>query len=234
MNTIQLWDEFTGPEEERARLVGKPVHALARWLDARSIVDFCAAIGKDLETLAGFGYELAANEYDEGFHPALRQRINNIGMEIPITSQDWRSLRLDKRYDLGLCLGNSLTYLPPEEHDAVIGNFAKAAKAVLVDVRNYPMILEGMDLPNKEVYGGSGVHVKVGCRYGQMTRLDYTHEDGSTASLELHAFRPEELAHTMKQHFQHVIRFSNWVPTNRFSRRYNPHTRFFQVLGVNE
>jgi 2-polyprenyl-3-methyl-5-hydroxy-6-metoxy-1,4-benzoquinol methylase len=86
------------------------------------ILDVPCGAGRHALALARAGYKVTAIDLSE---EAIR-RARRAGKQLPVTFRrgDMRFLDLEERFDGILCLGNSLSYFPPEEMRGFIASLA--------------------------------------------------------------------------------------------------------------
>ena len=239
----QLWPHFMHSEEARGRVCGQHIHRIARERNVQDIIDTGAGVGWDAKWLLQRGYAVDINEIDDYFRAVAEEQALR-GYETTITSGDWRSLtaHVQKRYDLALCLGNSLTYLHNREDQEQalkeMRNILNTNGALLIDHRNYDAMLDDRSvldrrLINREMYVGQGVTVLPTEITPNNIRLEYRCQ-GIRDHLDLHPFRFQEMQALLHEAgFREVRSYAHWQELGQETNplHYDENT-FFQHLAI--
>jgi SAM-dependent methyltransferase len=90
-----------------------------------SLLDVPCGAGRHALALARSGYRVTAVDLSED--AIDRARAAGKGLGIDFRRGDMLSLDLDRRFDAVLCLGNSLSYVPPDEMRGLIASLAARA-----------------------------------------------------------------------------------------------------------
>lgn len=142
------WVNFVSPEQRLKNGEEKfLIEQLDDLRDARdpteiAVLDAAAGVGSESVFLASKGYSVTANEIDWRLVRELRQRVSDSSISLRETNCDWRHLhRLQAKFDVIVCLGNSLTcMLDPKEMKRALQSFRAVLKdggRLLLDERNY-------------------------------------------------------------------------------------------------
>jgi SAM-dependent methyltransferase len=87
-----------------------------------ALLDVPCGAGRHALALARAGYRVTAIDISED--AVSRARTAGKGVPADFRRGDMRSIDLDERFDVALCLGNSLSYFPPEEMRSFIASLA--------------------------------------------------------------------------------------------------------------
>ena len=116
-------------------------HRLAAVPDP-AILDCACGVGADAVALARRGYRVWASDGSPAMVGEARRRVAEAGIDVPLRVCRWQELpgSFDERFDLLLCLGNSVSHLAASAmRDAFRGMAAVLAPGglVVVNARNW-------------------------------------------------------------------------------------------------
>ncbi|HEV3400917.1 MAG TPA: methyltransferase domain-containing protein [Acidimicrobiales bacterium] len=82
-----------------------------------TVLDCACGVGADAVALARRGHRVWGSDGSEAMVRAARRRVAEAGVEVPLRVCRWKDLpgTFDQRFDLVLCLGNSVSHLRAEE-----------------------------------------------------------------------------------------------------------------------
>lgn len=147
---------------------------------------------------------LISNEVDSYYIPITKCETKKNNVNLNITSYDWRELdkKVTDRFDVVLCLGNSITYLfKKKDQIKTLTNFRNILKnngKLIIDERNYPTILSGKYKHSmKYVYCGEKVTAEPIFANNRMVVMEYTYKN-KKAHLVLYPFKKGELLSLLK------------------------------------
>lgn len=114
---------------------------------ATTVLDLAAGTGIDAIHLTMQGFDVTANEFDTSLHKILTSEIEDSGLEIKVLEGfDWRDFPANRHYDASLLIGNSFTYLFPDDRLKALSSFYEITdKVLIVDTRNYDFFLRQGD-----------------------------------------------------------------------------------------
>ena len=106
------WLVPTGHAEAES-VLDRHAHRLAAFADP-AILDCACGVGADAVALARRGHRVWASDGSEAMVAEARRRVAGAGVEVPLRVSRWEELTgsFDERFDLVLCLGNSVSHLP--------------------------------------------------------------------------------------------------------------------------
>ena len=109
-----------------------------------SILDCACGIGSEAISLARQGYAVSGSDLSAGLVERARVRAQEAGVEVRFAACSWEELPqrfADERFDLVLCLGNSISHSPdPEAMQRSLGAMREVLKdggMLVVDSRNW-------------------------------------------------------------------------------------------------
>jgi SAM-dependent methyltransferase len=90
---------------------------VGRHAGGERILDCACGTGTDAVALARAGHRVWASDGSEAMVEAARRRVAEAGVDVPVQACRWDDLpaRLPAPFDLVLCLGNSISHLPPDQ-----------------------------------------------------------------------------------------------------------------------
>lgn len=105
-------------------------HRIAAFADP-TVLDCACGVGADAVALTNGGYRVWCSDGSEAMVAEARRRTAEAGVDVPLRVCRWDELPacFDERFDMVLCLGNSVSHLPG---DAMVEAFAGMA-GVLAD-----------------------------------------------------------------------------------------------------
>lgn len=237
----EIWSDFMGSFEERAAVSGRHIERITREIGAKKIIDLAAGAAYDARYLIEQGHSVDINEIDPAF---MREaEITLQGLPHRSYSVDWRDLssKVDEKYDLGILVGNSLTYLHREEERlAALSEMFKILKPegyLLVDHRNYEKMLsdpdqEGRPLINREMYVGTGVRVVPVMLTQENVRFTYL-PDWVQDCLDLYPLGFDETrTHLEAVGFTDIRSFASWQEQQGIDPLQHDENTFFQHLAT--
>ncbi len=198
---FDIWGAYVG---DRAVFHAFLERLLSRRLPRRNsvIYDVAAGLGLEAEYLLARGFVVDMNEVDIEFNRYLRQRFP----DARITAYDWREMDVDRKYGAVLCVGNSLSMLPPEDRLDVLRTFRELlvdGGLLIIDERNYPSIVRLLSSGSRrksEIMGALGAWdymyngpVDPELRFEDGSVVFRFDADGHVGDIETYPFRPGEL-----------------------------------------
>lgn len=200
-----IWPDFVDFEKRKKTEIPfllkhiKPYHKV-----------FDACLGSAATTiglkLAGI-QDIISNEIDEDLIIAANIQAEKYNQHLDICSYDWRNLdeKYSSKFDVVLCLGNSLTYLfKKEDQIKTLRNFRNILKPegkLIIDERNYQYhFLEGKYKHSRRfIYCGEKVTSYPVFISNSMVVMGYLHKTGYKANLVLYPFKEGELEGLLKE-----------------------------------
>ena len=154
---VNNWADFVNCSK-RLETEGPFLDKLIEYYDNPCVLDAAMGIGCETIYLKKRGTNIIANEIDPDLCNIAIQNATNHGVNIDITSHDWRNLESGfgvDAFDVVFILGNSLCLLRENQRrlDTAL-NFRKVCRnggTVIVDQRNFKYILEN----RKEILNGN-------------------------------------------------------------------------------
>lgn len=160
---LALYDEFHADSTVAGAVVDAVVHSQTR---VESVLDLGCGTG---HVLAELHQRRGWSATGVDIQPAIldHARTNHLGLDFRIG--DLRTVRLNARFDLLLCLGNTLSYLQNDSELAAAFDTMKA--------HSYPdslIVISTLDTPGREVHSRSRVTSKAvgGAEVTTTTRWD--------------------------------------------------------------
>jgi len=145
----EIWPDYVNFEKRRTKEIPFILNNMNKEVTTQpKIFDSCLGSGA-----TSIGLKLAnlenvdSNEIDPHYEKIAKAHADKNNVNLNITNHNWFDLAqsINKKYDIVLCLGNSLTYLFDKEHRTkTIENFYKILEdqgTLIIDERNYPTIL---------------------------------------------------------------------------------------------
>jgi len=148
---------------------------------------------------------LYSNEVDSYYIKITKEEAKRNKISLKITSYDWRELdnKIKIRFDVVLCLGNSLTYLfKKKDQLKTLTNFRNILKdngKLIIDERNYPTIIDGRYKHSmKYIYCGNKVSAEPIFANNKMVVMEYKYKN-QKAHLVIYPFKKGELIGLLKE-----------------------------------
>lgn len=220
---VEKWDELID-WEGRAQGEGDFFHRLLRDAGCERVLDAACGTGYHSVMLRRSGFDvLAADGAREMVHKTA-ENAEDFGVDLPVTSADWRTLREDigGTFDAVLCLGNAFTHLFTEdERVQALDQFREVLEPgglLIVDQRNYDAILDvGFTSKHRYYYTGRGVDASPEEITDEFVRFRYVFPDGAVHHLTLFPIRQDHLTQLMQEAgFRNIRRYGD------FDRDYDP------------
>ena len=124
------------------------IRLLASAPSGARVLDAAMGIGCESIYLAGLGYQVTGNEYDEDLNSIVQAKVKHPPHNLSITALDWRTIAKSlgpNSFDLILLLGNSLCMLSDKSsvQQTLDNIFALCRRGgvALIDERNYRYIM---------------------------------------------------------------------------------------------
>jgi SAM-dependent methyltransferase len=148
---------------------------------------------------------LVSNEIDSYYIKITKEEAKRNRINLQITSYDWRELdkKIKTRFNVALCLGNSLTYLfKKKDQLKTLTNFRNLLKEdgkLIIDERNYPTIIDGKYKHSmKYIYCGNKVSAEPIFANNKMVVMEYKYKNNK-AHLVIYPFKKNELIALLKK-----------------------------------
>ena len=244
------WDRFVGKEGKENRknfLVG-----ILKEHEGKKIFDAGLGSGGDSISLSKEGFSVASNEIDGDLAERARQNATREGVELDISSMDWRNLEQieDGSFDSVILLGNSLTHLfDKEDQLKALSEFHRILReggVLIIDERNYQDILDRREeiasdplnnfQPRHKNESGRATYNEEGVRAipteisDNRIKISYLDSDSNQwiqGFLDLYPFKRGELQGLLQETgFSKIDQFSD------FQEGFDPQADFYEYVAV--
>lgn len=220
---VEKWDDLID-WEGRAKGEGDFFQRLLRDAGCNRILDAACGTGYHSVMLRRAGFDVLAADGAPEMVEKTAENARSFGVELPVVSADWRTLRDDitGTFDAVLCLGNAFTHLfTEEERNQALTQFRKVLEPgglFIVDQRNYDAILDvGFTSKHRYYYTGKGVDASPEEITSEFVRFRYVFPDGAVHHLTLCPIRQDYVTRLMERAgFRNIRRYGD------FERPYEP------------
>ena len=198
-----LWPDFVDYKKRSTKEI-KFILSQIKDIKNPKIFDSTLGSGATSIGLKKTGKDVISNEVDSYYIRIAKEEARKQKVTLDIRSFDWRELdtKLDDKFDVVLCLGNSLTYLFKKEDQLKtlnnLRNILKHKGKLIIDERNYPSIINNHYKHSKKyIYCGEKVDAKPIYVSNTMVIMEYS-KGKQKAHLVLYPFREDELYNLLK------------------------------------
>lgn len=214
----KIWPDFVNHEKRQAGEIPFLLEQLAG-IPSPRVFDASLGSGATSIGLKKAGIEVVSNDIDDDLIRIARDYAKLQGVELDVTTYDWRDLPYEQEFDCVACLGNSATELfKREDLLSTFRNFRKSLKPgrpLIVDERNYG----GRILRGDYTWSGDFVYCgkdKVDARpvhiSDSIVVIEYGHEEmGVNAHLVMYPFKAGELEGLLREaDFKEIRSFGDY------------------------
>lgn len=220
---VQKWDELID-WEARQKGEGQFFITELKKRNKHKILDVATGTGYHSVALMNNGFEVRSADGSPEMLAKAFENARQAGHILTTIQADWRWLNRDvhSRFDAVICLGNSFTHIFSEnDRRKALAEFYSALKhdgILIIDHRNYDLILDDNCYTSKHTYYYAGENVKAAPEHVDdgLARFRYEFPDESVFHLNMFPLREQYMRRLLKEvGFQKVTTYGDFQETHK-------------------
>jgi len=220
---VEKWDELID-WDARKKGEGQFFITELKKRNKHKILDVATGTGYHSVALMNNGFEVRSADGSPEMLAKAFENARQAGHILTTIQADWRWLNRDvhSRFDAVICLGNSFTHIFSEnDRRKALAEFYSALKhdgILIIDHRNYDLILDDNQYTSKHTYYYAGENVKAAPEHvdSGLARFRYEFPDESVFHLNMFPLREQYMRRLLKEvGFQKVTTYGDFQETHK-------------------